>query len=211
MARTPTARRRTLRTAAVTAVALGLGLTACTAGTQEPAASPVPRSTAPEPSPTAEPTTEPTAPSSPADGAALVDGTRQVDVQTYGGLWVATSVEGGITTVADPAASAVPTTWVVEPVAPAGGGARALLRSTATVDDRDLCLNTPGDGVLGLETCDPASPSQQLAVGATDQPDRVNITTADGYLVAAPDGGLALAPDAASPGTVFTLVDRGPA
>lgn len=204
-ARRPT---RARRSAAMTAVALGLGLTACTAGTPEPEASPV--ATAPVPSPSAEQTAEPTGTSSPGGGA-LVDGTRQVDVQTYGDLWVATSVEGGITTVPDPAGSAVPTTWVVEPVTAAGGDARSLLRSTATVDGRDLCLNAPGDGVLGLEECDAAAPSQHLQVGSTDRPELVNITTADGYLVADPDGGLALAPDAASPGTVFTLVDRGPA
>ncbi|MFD2772456.1 hypothetical protein ACFS33_19180 [Cellulomonas phragmiteti] len=168
--------------------------------------SPTPGTTAPAPAdPTTEPADDPTETTAP--GEALLDGTRQVDVQTYGARWVTTSVEGGITTVADPAESDVPTTWVIEPASDGGH----LMRSTATVDGRDLCLNAPGNDVLGLETCDATSPSQLLDVGSLDQPEQVSIVTADGYLVADPDGGLALASDASGPGTVFVLVDRGPA
>lgn len=202
-------------TALLSAAALGLGLAACTDGSEESQGAP--SSEPPAPSPTSSPspggpdapTDPPTSTSSPTDDEALLDGTRQVDVLTYGDLWVTTTVEGGLTTVPDPEESELPTTWVIDPAT--GDDDRYLLRSTATADDRDLCLEAPGDGVLGLAECDGASPSQQLDIGTTDRPDEVNISTADGYLLADPDGGLALAPDAASPGTVFSLVDQGSA
>lgn len=197
------------------AAALGLGLTACT-GAGEPQDSPAPGTTAPSPddSPTPEQPDAPTDPPAPSDDdQAIFDGSRQVDVLTYGDLWVTTTVEGGLTTVDDRDASELPTTWVIEPATGDGADddARHLLRSTATVDGRDMCLNAPGDGALGLAECDASAPSQQLDIGSTDRPDDVNISTADGYLLAEPDGGLSLAPDPASPGTVFSLEDQGAA
>src|SRR5690606_36652064 len=105
----------------VSPVASGLGLTACVTGTEEPVGSPTPETTVPSPadSPTTEPADDPAETTTAGDGQALVDGTREVDVQTYGALWVTTSVEGGLTTVSDPAESEVPTTWVIEPFDPA--------------------------------------------------------------------------------------------
>jgi hypothetical protein len=204
-------------TALLSAAAFGLGLAACTDGSEESQGAP--SSEPPAPSPTSSPgagapdapTDSPTPTDSPAptDDEALLDGTREVDVLTYADLWVTTTVEGGLTTVPDREESELPTTWVIEPAT--GDDDRYLLRSTATADDRDLCLDAPGDGVLGLAECDGASPTQHLDIGTTDRADEVNISTADGYLLADPDGGLELAPDAASPGTVFSLVDQGPA
>ena len=141
-------------------------------------------------------------------GGGLLDGTRQVDVQTYGGEWVTTTVEGGVTTVADPAeAGGVPTTWVFEPL----DGGMFQVRTTATTDGQSSCLSVPGDDVVSVATCDPAAPDQQLDVATLDQPEQVNISATAGVVVADQEGGLALDPDPSSPASVFTLVDRGPA
>lgn len=134
-------------------------------------------------------------------------GTRQVDVQTYGGEWVTTTVEGGVTTVADPAeAGGVPTTWVFEP-----SGATFQVRTTATTDGQPSCLSLPGDDVITVAPCDPAAPDQQLEVATLDQPDQVNISSVAGVVVADQEGGLALEADPSSPASVFTLLDRGAA
>jgi hypothetical protein len=202
-----TATRRRTRTPrafalALAAGALVAGTAACTGGTAE-AEDTAP---APEPATTAADPAEDAATTAPATDDPL-SGTRQVDIQTYGGEWVTTTVEGGVTTVADPAeAGGVPTTWVFEP-----SGATFHVRTTATTDGQPSCLSLPGDDVITVAPCDPAAPDQQLEVATLDQPDQVNISSAAGVVVADQEGGLALEADPSSPASVFALVDRGAA
>lgn len=210
MITTPTRRRtRTPRAfaLALAAGALVVGTSACTGGTAE-AEDTTP---APEPATTADdPASDAAGDDATASAPATDDplaGTRQVDIQTYGGEWVTTTVEGGVTTVADPAeAGGVPTTWVFEP-----NGATFQVRTTATTDGQPSCLSLPGDDVITVAPCDPAAPDQQLDAGTLDQPEQVNISSAAGVVVADQEGGLALDPDPSSPASVFTLVDRGAA
>ncbi|WP_213281114.1 hypothetical protein [Cellulomonas hominis] len=189
---------------ALAACALVVGTAACSGGDAE--ADGADASTpAPPPVTTTEDAAGGTASAPAPDG--LLTGTRQVDIQTYGGAWVTTTVEGGVTTVADPAeAGGVPTTWVFVP-----DGATFQVRTTATTDGKPSCLSVPGDGVVTVATCDPAAPDQQVDVATLDQPDQVNISSAAGVVVADQEGGLALEPDPSSPAGVFTLVDRGAA
>jgi hypothetical protein len=197
---------RTPRTVALAlaAGALVVGTSACTGGTPEAEETDV-TTPAPDPVATAEPAPDPTASAPAADDP--LDGTRQVDIQTYGDQWVTTTVEGGVTTVTDPAeAGGVPTTWVFQPT-----GATFQVRTTATTDGQPSCLSLPGDDVITVAPCDPAAADQQIDVATLDQPDQVNISSAAGVVVADQEGGLALDPDPSSPASVFTLVDRGPA
>jgi hypothetical protein len=183
--------------------ALVVGTAACTGGTAEAEDTTTP---APEPATTADAPAEDTATTAPATDDPLA-GTRQVDIQTYGGEWVTTTVEGGVTTVADAAeAGGVPTAWVFEP-----SGTTFQVRTTATTDGQSSCLSLPGDDVITVAPCDPAAPDQQLEVATLDQPDQVNISSAAGVVVADQEGGLALEADPSSPASVFTLVDRGAA
>jgi hypothetical protein len=202
---TPTRRRtRTPRAfaLALAAGALVAGTTACTGGTAE-AEDTAP---APEAATTADDPAQDATTTAPATDDPLA-GTQQVDIQTYGGEWVTTTVEGGVTTVADPAeAGGVPTTWVFEP-----SGATFQVRTTATTDGQPSCLSLPGDDVITVAPCDPAAPDQQLEVATLDQADQVNISSAAGVVVADQEGGLALEADPSSPASVFTLVDRGAA
>jgi len=188
---------------ALAAGALVVGTSACTGGTAEAEDT---TDTAPAPDPVAT-TADTGADDEATAGDDLLDGTHQVDIQTYGGEWVTTTLEGGVTTVADPAeAGGVPTTWVFEP-----NGATFQVRTTATTDGQPSCLSLPGDDVITVAPCDPAAPDQQLDVGTLDQPEQVNISSAAGVVVADQEGGLALDPDPSSPASVFTLVDRGAA
>lgn len=205
---TPTRRPRThARTfaLALAAGALVVGASACTGGSAEAEDT---ADTAPAPDPVTTTTDsgaddDATAPA----GGDLLAGTNQVDMQTYGGEWVTTTAEGGVTTVADPAeAGGVPTTWVFQPT-----GTTFQVRTTATTDGQPSCLSLPGDDVVTVAPCDPAAPDQQLDVATLDQPDQVNISSAAGVVVADQEGGLALEPDPSSPASVFTLVDRGAA
>lgn len=205
----PSAHRRPRTLAlALAAGALAVGTAACTGGSAE-AEDPATDVTSPEPDPvvtTEDPADDAATP--PTGGGGLLDGGHQVDIQTYGGEWVTTTVEGGVTTVADPAeAGGVPTTWVFEPL----DGGVFHVRTTATTDGQGSCLSLPGDDVITVATCDPAAADQQLAVATLDQPEQVNISAAAGVVVADQEGGLALDPDPSSPASVFTLVDRGAA
>lgn len=145
-------------------------------------------------------------PSTGEDG--LLDGSTLVDIGTYEGTWLVTTVEGAVTTIDDPAGSEVPSTWVIEP---AGSTGLVQVRSSATTDDRDLCLTLPGDDVVSVQECDDADPDQQFDVAALDQPEQVNISNPNGYLVSDPEGGVAVEPDPSSPASVFTLTGRGAA
>ncbi len=204
---TPTRRPRThARTfaLALAAGALVVGTSACTGGSAE-AEDTTDTAPAPDPVTTTDDGADDDA-TAPAGGD-LLAGTNQVDIQTYGGEWVTTTVEGGVTTVADPAeAGGVPTTWVFEPT-----GETFQVRTTATTDGQPSCLSLPGDDVITVAPCDPAAPDQQLDVATLDQPDQVNISSTAGVVVADQEGGLALDPDPSSPASVFTLVDRGAA
>jgi hypothetical protein len=203
----PTHPRRRARRAAACALAAGalvVGTAGCSGGEAEAEGSDV-SSPAPTPVTTTEDAVAGTTPSPASDG--LLAGTRQVDIQTYGGEWVTTTVEGGVTTVADPAeAGGVPTTWVFEP-----NSTTFQVRTTATTDGEPSCLSLPGDDIITVTPCDPAAPDQQLDVATLDQPEQVNISSAAGVVVADQEGGLALEPDPSSPASVFTLVDRGAA
>ncbi|WP_147795618.1 hypothetical protein [Cellulomonas sp. Y8] len=206
MITTPTRRPRThARTfaLALAAGALVVGTSACTGGTAEAEDT---TDTAPAPDPVAT-TADAGAGDDATVGGDLLDGTHQVDIQAYGGEWVTTTAEGGVTTVADPAeAGGVPTTWVFQPT-----GTTFQVRTTATTDGQPSCLSLPGDDVITVAPCDPAAPDQQLDVTALDQPEQVNVSSAAGVVVADQEGGLALDPDPSSPASVFTLVDRGAA
>lgn len=205
MITTPTRRPRThTRTfaLALAAGALVVGTSACTGGTAEAEDT---TDTAPAPDPVATTDGDTGAGDDATAGGDLLDGTHQVDIQTYGGEWVTTTVEGGVTTVADPAeAGGVATTWVFEPT-----GETFQVRTTATTDGQPSCLSLPGDDVITVAPCDPAAPDQQLDVAALDQPEQVNISSAAGVVVADQEGGLAVDPDPSSPASVFTLVDQG--
>lgn len=208
--RTP-ARRRAPRALALalTAGALVAGTAACSGGDADADDTTTTDASAPAPAP--EPATGSTdagGATTPASGGGVLDGTRQVDIQTYGSAWVTTTAEGGVTTVTDPAeAGGVPTTWVFEPL----DGGMYQVRTTATTDGEGQCLSVPGDGVVTVATCDAAAVDQQLQVAALDQPEQVNISTSAGVVVADQEGGLAIDPDPSSPASVFTLVDRGAA
>jgi hypothetical protein len=186
--------------------ALVVGTSACTSGDAETEGA----VTTPAPEPATTTTEEAGADDTASAGTSTDDplaGTRQVDVQTYGGEWVTTTVEGGVTTVADPAeAGGVSSTWVFEP-----SGATFQVRTTATTDGQPSCLSLPGDDVITVAPCDPVAPDQQLEVATLDQPDQVTISSAAGVVVADQEGGLALEADPSSPASVFTLVDRGAA
>lgn len=187
--------------------ALVVGTSACTGGSTDDSADGT-DTTAPAPDPvtTTAPDDADDDTTAPAEND-LLAGTHQVDIQTYGGEWVTTTVEGGVTTVTDPAeAGGVPTTWVFEP-----NGSAFQVRTVATTDGEPSCLSIPGDGVVTVATCDPAAADQQIQVGTLDQPDQVNISSAAGVIVADQEGGLAIEPDPSSPASVFTLVDRGAA
>lgn len=192
---------------ALAAGALVVGTSACTGGDDDTEST---GTTAPAPDPVT--TTDPADDGADDDASApagddLLAGTHQVDIQTYGGEWVTTTVEGGVTTVTDPAeAGGVPTTWVFEP-----NGSAFQVRTVATTDAEPSCLSIPGDGVVTVATCDPAAADQQIQVGTLDQPDQVNISSEAGIVVADQEGGLAIEPDPSSPASVFTLVDRGAA
>ena len=205
--RHPSARRRAPRVLALalTTGALVAGTAACSGGDAEAeetgtdATTPAPEATTPE-----DADGDATTPA----GGGLLDGTRLVDIQTYGAEWVTTTVEGGVTTVADPAeAGGVSTTWVFTPL----DDGTFQVRTTATTDGQSSCLSLPGDDVVTVATCDEAAADQRLDVGALDQPEQVNISSAAGVVVADQEGGLALDPDPSSPASVFTLVDRGAA
>lgn len=207
---TPRTRLPRLVGASIAAGGLALALAACGTddasgdGATTPAATPdgmtSPTPDAPTPTPTSDD-------AGGTDPAALTDGTTLVDIATYASTWVVTTVEGAVTTLENPSASEVPYTWVIEP---AGAEGTSLVRSSATTDDRDMCLNLPGDDVVGLTECDPADPNQQLRVASLDQPEQVNLSNESGYLVADPEGGLAVAAEPGSPASVFTLTARGP-
>lgn len=206
MTTTPTRpRTRTPRTIALAlaAGALVVGTSACTGGDAE-AETTTGTTPAPDPVATSVPGSDDATSAAAADD--LLGGSRQVDLQTYGGEWVTTTAEGGVTTVADPAEAGVPTTWVFQPT-----GSTFQVRTTTTTDGQPSCLSLPGDDVITVAPCDPAAPDQQLDVATLDQPDQVNISSTAGVVVADQEGGLALDADPSSPASVFTLVDRGAA
>ena len=192
---------------ALAAGALVVGTSACTGGSTEDGADGTDTTApAPDPATTTAPDDADDDATAPAEND-LLAGTHQVDIQTYGGEWVTTTVEGGVTTVTDPAeAGGVPTTWVFEP-----NGSAFQVRTVATTDAEPSCLSIPGDGVVTVATCDPAAADQQIQVGTLDQPDQVNISSEAGVVVADQEGGLAIEPDPSSPASVFTLVNRGAA
>jgi hypothetical protein len=193
--------------AALTASAVTLWASGCSDGDAEADSTTDTATVAPAPTEAA--TDEDTATTEPtSDAGPLFDGSTLVDLQTYAGTWVATTAEGAVTTIDDPAASEVPSTWVIEPADAEGA---YHLVSSATTDDREMCLTLPGDDVVNVSTCDPADAGQQLSIASLDQVEQVNISNANGYLVSDPEGGLAVEPDPSSPASVFTLVERGAA
>ena len=208
---TPRTRLPRLVGASLAAGGLALALAACGTddasgdGATTPAATPdgmtSPTPDAPPPTPTSDD-------AGGTDPAALTDGSTLVDIATYASTWVVTTVEGAVTTLENPSTSEVPYTWVIEP---AGAEGTSLVRSSATVDERDLCLSLPGADVVGLAECDDANPTQPLRVVSLAPPEQVNISNDNGYLVADQEGGLAVESEPGSPASVFTLTARGPA
>lgn len=189
-------RTRHALAAACTLGVIVLSASACTTDGGDSEAVPTVDTT---PSTSSEPTTTNTS----ADPA--LGGGDPVDIRTYETTWLITTAEGAVTTIDDPALSEVPSDWTL---VAAGTDAEYLVRSGATTDGQEMCLTLPGDDVVGVEVCDPASADQQFRVVSLDQPEQVNISNENGYLVSDPEGGVAVQPDPSSPASVFTLVPR---
>ncbi len=190
---------RTAHVITATLAAAVLSLTACGPADDDDSSTDV----YPAPADTAGTTPESTATSSPTGGTE--QGTAY-DIQTYESTWLVTTAEGAVTTVADPSAAEVPSTWTIT-----SGGTDGMVQlvSSATTDDQQMCLTLPGADVVSVNPCDPADAGQWLKLGELDQPEQVNISNENGYLVSDPEGGVAVATDPSSPASVFTLVASG--
>ena len=125
-----------------------LALTGCSSDTDDAAPSPTPSATA-EPTETSPETATPTATDMPDDGS-LLDGEHEVEIGTYAGTYLAPSVEGGVITVEDPAASEIPARWVIVPIE--ASGETYQLATVADPDDGMLDVFPTGDQVSSTFT-----------------------------------------------------------
>ena len=151
-------------------------------------------------------TTEPTLTEAPDDGS-LLDGEREVEIGTYAGTYLAPSVEGGVVTVEDPAASEIPARWVVVPLD--GSGETYQLTTVALTDGAPSCLSLPMDADVSLATCDAADPAQAFRVTTLDTPETVALSSGAGHLGVSPDDGtLEVFPTGDQLSSTFTLVGK---
>jgi len=192
---------RTAHVITATLAAAVLSLTACGPADDDDSATDV----YPAPADTEGTTPQSTATSTPTGGS---EQDTAYDIQTYESTWLVTTTEGAVTTVEDPSASEVPSTWTI-----ASGGTDGMVQlvSSATTDDQEMCLTLPGADVVSVNPCDPADAGQWLRLGELDQPEQVNISNENGYLVSDPEGGVTVAADPSSPASVFTLVESAAA
>lgn len=182
-----------------------LALTGCSSDADDAAPSPT-TSTVAEPTETPSETTAP-APTEAPEGGSLLDGQQEVEIGTYAGTFIAPSVEGGVVTVEDPAASEVPAQWVITPVE--GSGETYQLMTVALTDGAASCLALPMDADVSLATCDAADPAQTFRVTALDSPEQVSLSSSAGFLGVDPDDGmLEVFPSGDQLSSTFTLVAR---
>jgi hypothetical protein len=189
---------------------LTLALAGCSpeAGGDSPASesSPTSETTAP----TAEPTQDETAPASPeptgsTTDATLIDGSQEVEIESYAGTYLAPTVEGGVALVPDPAANEVPAQWIIGPTE--AGGEDFQLTTVALTDGEPMCLTMPADGDPSLATCDAGDASQVFSVTTLDRADQVSVSNEAGYLgVDAEGGSLTVRPTGEGLDSTFTLV-----
>lgn len=175
-----------------------------------PSSSPTSETTAP----TAEPTQDETAPASPeptesapdegAADATLIDGSQEVEIESYTGTYLAPTVEGGVALVPDPAANEVPAQWIIGPVE--AGGDDFQLTTVALTDGEPMCLTVPTGGDPSLATCDAGDASQVFSVTTLDRADQVSVSNEAGHLgVDTDSGSLTVRPTGAELDSTFTL------
>ncbi|MEP7762399.1 hypothetical protein [Sanguibacter sp. 25GB23B1] len=182
-----------------------LALTGCSSDADEATPSPT-TSTVAEPTETPSETADPTATEEPDDGS-LLDGEQEVEIGTYAGTFIAPSVEGGVITVEDPAASEVPAQWVITPIE--GSGETYQLMTVALTDGVASCLSLPLEGDVSLATCDAADTAQTFRVTALDSPEMVSLSSSAGFLGVNPDDGmLEVFPSGDQLSSTFTLVAK---
>ncbi|MGI5190333.1 hypothetical protein ACQEVI_19505 [Promicromonospora sp. CA-289599] len=186
---------------------LTLALAGCSpeAGGDSPASESTP--TSETTAPTAEPTQEETAPASSEStaDATLIDGSQEVEIESYAGTYLAPTVEGGVALVPDPAANEVPAQWTIGPAE--AGGEDFQLTTVALTDGEPMCLTVPADGDPSLATCDADDASQVFSVTTLDRADQVSVSNEAGYLgVDAEGGSLTVSPTGEGVDTTFTLL-----
>lgn len=180
-----------------------LALTGCSSDTDDATPSPTTTSAAAEATETPSETADPSPTEAPEDGS-LLDGEQEVEIGTYAGTFLAPSVEGGVVTVEDPAASEVPARWVITPVE--GSGETYQLMTVALTDGAASCLALPVEGDVSLATCDAADPAQTFRVTALDSPEQVSLSSSAGFLGVNPDDGmLEVFPSGDQLSSTFTL------
>lgn len=170
------------------------------------AADPTTTEAATDPAGTTDPaeTTEPGEATEPGTSDALVDSGQPVVVQTYTGTYLAPTVEGGVATVDDPAASEVPAGWVFTPVGSDGQGYQ--LATVALTDGEPTCLALPEGGDPSTDRCEATSPAQVFEVTPLDVPEQVAISSSAGHLGVDPtSGALEVLPTGDQVSSTFTL------
>jgi hypothetical protein len=166
--------------------------------------SPTSETTAPTSEPTEEDTAATSEPTEDAAGGTLLDGSQEVEIESYAGTYLAPTVEGGVALVEDPAANDVPAQWIIGPVE--GGGDGYQLTTVALTDGEPSCLTLADGADPSLGSCDPADASQVFGVATLDSPEQVSISNEAGTLaVDAESGSLTVHPDGAEVSSTFTL------
>lgn len=192
---------------------LALALAGCSPAAEgDTSSSPSTSSTSEPTAPSAEPTEDGTPAASPdasesteggADDA-LIDGSQEVDIESYAGTYLAPTVEGGVALVSDPAANEVPAQWIIGPVE--AGGDEFQLTTVALTDGEPMCLTVPSGGDPSLATCEPGDASQVFSVTTLDRADQVSVSNEAGHLgVDAESGSLTVYPTGDELGSTFTL------
>ncbi|MGW2092617.1 hypothetical protein [Promicromonospora sukumoe] len=192
----------------ISLLGVALALAGCSPAADGDSSSPSSSPTSEATAPTSEPTEEDTdATSEPTEGAAggtLLDGSQEVEIESYAGTYLAPTVEGGVALVEDPAANDVPAQWIIGPVE--GGGDGYQLTTVALTDGEPSCLTLADGADPSLGTCDPADASQVFSVATLDSPEQVSISNEAGTLaVDAESGSLTVHPDGAEVSSTFTL------
>ncbi|MFD7024043.1 hypothetical protein [Promicromonospora sukumoe] len=165
--------------------------------------SPTSETTAPTSEPTEEDTAATSEPTEDAAGGTLLDGSQEVEIESYAGTYLAPTVEGGVALVEDPAANDVPAQWIIGPVE---GGDGYQLTTVALTDGEPSCLTLADGADPSLGSCDPADASQVFSVATLDSPEQVSISNEAGTLaVDAESGSLTVHPDGAEVSSTFTL------
>lgn len=155
----------------------------------------------------AAPETDATEPAEGAEGGGLMDGTTEVDIQSYAGTYLAPTVEGGVALVPDPAANEVPAQWVVTPVE--GGGSGYQVVTVAKTDGQPSCLTVPTGGDPSTTLCDAEDANQVFEVTPLDSAEQVAISSPAGHLgVDTESGNLAVYETGDQLSSTFTLVTQ---